>query len=222
MSSTAGMFGGAAAGLATIGTPSFLGAPTGGLPISGNPVSFSGFYKYNSANSDICSIKITLTKWNGTSRDTVGKGEFTSSTSNTTYAPFLITLTGLNGTADTANIIMTSSKGTAQVGSELIVDDIMLLGATITAGSGSSFIGSIDNSHLVNIYPNPSNGNIYVEKMINEKASLTIYNTDGRQVYSSSLNNNKEQINLSSLAKGSYIAVIQSNNERIMKNFVIL
>ncbi|MEI7595170.1 MAG: T9SS type A sorting domain-containing protein [Bacteroidota bacterium] len=222
ISSTAGMLGSASAGSATIGTPGLLGGSTGGLPISGNPISFGGFYKYNSASSDVCNISIVLTKWNGTSIDTVGKGEFTANTTNTTYAPFLITLTGLVGTADTCNITMTSSKATAQAGSELIVDDLVLIGATITAGGGSSFIGSIDNSHLVNLYPNPSTGTLNVEKMINETAKLSIYNAEGRMVYSSDLVSNNEQINLSDLAKGSYIAVIQGKSERIMKNFVIM
>ena len=103
-----------------------------GVPFTGRPVKLTGHYTYKSVNSDSCWVLLFFSKWNGTSRDTIGLGQFVSnqSTSLTAYSDLEVPITWTSGAApDTMGLLMVSSKGgfevfppVGQVGSTLVVD----------------------------------------------------------------------------------------------------
>jgi len=92
---------------------------------------------------------------------------------------------------------------------------------------------SVDNhSHhdatSINIYPNPSSGKftVSIETTKAEKYRLEVFNLDGKIVSKNtySLNKNEiinEEIDLSNLSKGSYIAIFTTNEFSISKSIII-
>lgn len=66
----------------------------------------------------------------------------------------------------------------------------------------------------LNIYPNPFKEKIFVEKKSKEKIILSIYNITGQKIYETIINETIEQIDLSSLSKGIYFAILQTPEYR--------
>lgn len=100
---------------------------TGGFPFSSRVVDLSGFLRYVPTGGDTALISVILTKWNGSSRDTIGTSldTLTVGWATTLYNPFttIIKYTAV-GNPDSAQIILRSSIGTGVAGSVLLVDDL--------------------------------------------------------------------------------------------------
>ncbi len=80
---------------------------------------------------------------------------------------------------------------------------------------------SIDNSleSSVKISPNPSKGDVNIDfNGLNAgKASVCVYDMQGKPVFSSEINTNKAKISLEKLANGMYLIEITTNKGRIIK-----
>jgi len=82
-------------------------------------------------------------------------------------------------------------------------------------------------SSLFKIYPNPSNGIIYVDSYskVHGKSTVNIYNETGQQIHHKELNNNilylSEKIDLTSLCKGVYLIEILTNDQLYRKKLII-
>ncbi len=72
----------------------------------------------------------------------------------------------------------------------------------------------------VNIYPNPSNGNVNIEGL-EEGAFVEISNAQGQIVYSQAADNNVENIDLSGIAKGVYLINIKIDSQNILEKLII-
>lgn len=76
----------------------------------------------------------------------------------------------------------------------------------------------------VRLYPNPGNGlfNLSVHDYEGEEINITVYNNLGSLVYSGKLINvEQEQVNLTQLSKGIYVAHIASENLSVTKRIII-
>ncbi|MBK8368189.1 MAG: T9SS type A sorting domain-containing protein [Bacteroidetes bacterium] len=77
-----------------------------------------------------------------------------------------------------------------------------------------------NNSSLVSVYPNPSNGTVYLKfkTNINEKILVEVYDILGRNMYLKSFNNitenQVEQLDLSNYTNGMYLIKISSNKQQ--------
>jgi len=84
----------------------------------------------------------------------------------------------------------------------------------------------INNISEVNVYPNPSNGNLNIEvpSLTDSKVDIKVYNIVGEVVYDNVLNLKATTIdlNLSSLHKGIYILNINSGSNTFSKKITIL
>jgi len=76
----------------------------------------------------------------------------------------------------------------------------------------------------VNIYPNPSNGEIIIESINgNLDGNLNLFNIEGRTVHHSVLHNEKKYtFNLSNLPGGMYYIEFNSKNNYLRKKWVKL
>ena len=76
-------------------------------------------------------------------------------------------------------------------------------------------------SSQINLFPNPTSGNVIISFPMNEEGNLSVYDTQGKLVLSSALNSGDE-INLSNQAPGVYTFKINLNDkihiQRIIKN----
>lgn len=73
----------------------------------------------------------------------------------------------------------------------------------------------------LNIYPNPSTENVYINNYNGDEVLLNIYNLNGSLIYSTLTSNKNIQINISRFAKGVYI-VNQTKNERTLTKKLII
>ncbi len=164
------------------------------------------FAKYTPVGSDVATCGVMLSKWTGTTRDTVAKGSVTIS-STASYTDFTINLTYVNNflTPDTAVVAFTSSGTTAQaqLGSALWVDDVTFSG-TVPLGveNYSSLMSSIKT------YPNPASENITLaltENNLQNLSLIEIFDVTGRKADEVLVQNNQAVLNTSSFAKGLYL-----------------
>lgn len=86
----------------------------------------------------------------------------------------------------------------------------------INIAEGMGFEDNIINAQL-KIYPNPSQGNIFVETSISG-LKYKILDFTGKMILSNTINNYKEQINLSKFDKGIYFIQLQNENGRTIKS----
>jgi len=103
-------------------------------------------------------------------------------------------------------------------GSYIIKTDSM---GNVNSGTG---IAEVNNPFKFNIYPNPSSGNftIQVKGLPQKNTELKIYNLMNQCIYSCRLSNNvKEQIDLSHLPNGMYVATIMVNNKMVSQKISI-
>lgn len=167
----------------------------GGAPISARPLFFTGWYKYAPQNGDTASFSITLTKWNGTSRDVVGEGGLYVNTDAASYTSFSIPISyALPDVPDTVQIIMVSSSNAApQLNSILFIDDVDF---DFSTGIMDSKVGGL------NLYPNPANGVATLQFNLEgtQGIDITILNALGQNVksiYSGKSNGGLNQVQFS-------------------------
>jgi hypothetical protein len=94
-------------------------------------------------------------------------------------------------------------------------------------GCGSYQALTVQNILLeksVDIYPNPTHSNMTIQwndELKGQIESLTIVNAVGQQIFSTtSLNNNKINVNTNSYSDGMYFVHIQTKNGNMTKRFV--
>ena len=73
-----------------------------------------------------------------------------------------------------------------------------------------------------NIYPNPSNGNVFIQIDNIDNTSVEVYNALGEMVYTKTLNATIENINLEKLNAGVYFLHVKQNCSYIYRSNVVL
>jgi len=205
-------------GVATCGTLDLVfGTITGGVPTGGvKPVSFSGAFKYNSVNGDTMLIIALLTRWNGTSRDTLGRGGIAVNQTVANYTVFNepIQYQNPNLIPDTFNIIIISSAGFApQENSTLFVDNLSFI-----ASNGEEIPLS---AFMQNIYPNPSKGTFTLFLGDEENYHVRVYNLLGEIVWEAKNVFSKAEINLQGYPKGIYMIDVDNGTYRKTHRVII-
>lgn len=77
------------------------------------------------------------------------------------------------------------------------------------------------NEDDLNIYPNPTTGNINIELSTIQKFSYQIFNLIGKTVTNGQVNNNQTTLNLSSHPAGIYFVKISSTNGSVTKKIIL-
>ncbi len=178
---------------------------TGGVPVSGLPKFLKGFYKYTPSNVDSAFIGIGLTRWNGTSADTVGYAYKSFGGVITNWQEFSVPIEYFSPDwPDTMNIVLISSNNvpTAQNnGSTLQVDDLMLE----YSGVAVQDIG-LDKQCFV--YEGSDN-QLYIKTPGHMPSDIAIFSLNGTQTARlNNCNSDTNQIPVSNLQAGVYFAKI--------------
>lgn len=94
------------------------------------------------------------------------------------------------------------------------IDDIIITGLDATG------IEDFEANTFVNVYPNPSKGNIFIENN-GEIAKIAVYNVLGKCIYTSE-NSAESRTELTGFEKGMYIVQIISNHNRAYSQKLIV
>ncbi len=182
------------------------GTVEGGVPITGQPKYLKGYYKYQPLSGDSCIMGIGLTKWNGTSRDTIAYAYKSFGEVVTSWQEFNIPIEYVTWTTpDSMNIMFVSSNilfGAPVGGSTLWVDSLWLEYSQVAVHE----IGYRKDVYL----SESSDGNSLVVFSGNAIPSrIDIFSINGNIVQSvEAMGSNTTLINISNLPKGVYIARI--------------
>ncbi|MHB8259903.1 MAG: T9SS type A sorting domain-containing protein [Bacteroidia bacterium] len=142
---------------------------------------------------------------------------------NTCYFIYLI-----EGVGSTYGLIEPSPGCTVDFPSDSITcfkqNGLALYPNTATNCQLITSVNSIDkNSNQITIYPNPANGIINVKLgIMNETATIEIYNTIGECVHRQIVKSSNSQIDVSDLSEGVYNISLQSKEGTINKRIVIV
>lgn len=136
------------------------------------PDSLVGWYKYTPGGSDALSITVMLTKWDGTTTNTVADGAWSSSTTVGSYTRFHIPLTySTSDTPDSVQIMLSASSNTATPGSQLWVDDLQFI---TNAAAG---VATVSATPALQFYPNPADKTLSV--IVAKSTTVEVYNALG-------------------------------------------
>jgi hypothetical protein len=184
---------------------------TPGQAFTARPDSITGFYQYAPISGDNFLVLGLLTKWNGTSRDTIGTVQFVSGTTLSSYTRFSAPFQYASTTApDSLTLIISSSAvlNNATVGSIAYVDNINFV-------SGSTGINDFSINNSVSIYPNPSTEVISIVGLpYNYELSLT--DLTGKIVAKVFTQNAIHQIDISDLQNGIYMLTGKGLSKKIL------
>lgn len=116
---------------------------------------------------------------------------------------------------------VTSSSGSMYV--EFLSDPALRSGGfTATYNAVVTGINEINISDYLKIYPNPNNGNFYIDNLKNQSVNIQLIDIQGKEVFSKkNLVNGSTQLNLENLPKGVYTIRVQTNDEVSTTKIVI-
>jgi hypothetical protein len=82
-------------------------------------------------------------------------------------------------------------------------------------------VAGIENNAVINIYPNPTAGDLYIKRETGQfaDASIQVFTLDGRPVYNATNVTEKMQLNL---PNGTYFLRYSTEKEYSVKKLVIL
>ncbi|HXD94375.1 MAG TPA: T9SS type A sorting domain-containing protein, partial [Bacteroidia bacterium] len=77
------------------------------------------------------------------------------------------------------------------------------------------------NNYQVSVYPNPNNGMVNLQMNDYENARIEVYSVIGQKVYTQQMQNEVQQLNLTSLTDGVYQIRILKNNNTVFQSKII-
>ena len=182
-----------------------------GMPFTGRPANFAGWYKYTSVQQDSAALYALLTKWNGTARDTIGFAARFEKSTVSSWTEFILPFDYHSmDTPDSISIVFTSSADgqnlAGQVGSTLWVDDI-----SFTTATGMTQVLMPENH--VSIIPNPvmDVARFKFAKSI-EEGTLQLFDNTGKLAKTIQVNGENASANVSEMAAGVYHMILTENN----------
>lgn len=192
---------------------------TGGVPINDAPTHLKGFYKYQPKGGDSCVIGIMLTKWAGSTRDTIGLGYFSTHDTVSSWAPFSAWIDySTVTTPDTMNILAISSASFFPTAGTILYLDDLYLDYTTGVKEEDPFAGidlyqdtELKELRVFFNFPSP------------RSTSLRLYDMIGREVMedpSRMIVNDQVKLNYNGFNPGMYILEIVHGNQRYLKKFL--
>lgn len=176
-----------------------------GKPFTDRPDEFSYWYKYEPVQGDSAEIYTYLTKWNGTSQDTVGRAYTKVYDAVSDYTQKVIPFE-YSSTEDPDSITIvfaSSARGDifqGQSGNTLYIDDVELY--YCLTNTSQPFM----SENQVKVYPNPAINdfvNFSLEQPI-QSGKLLVFTNDGKNVLSTSFEGDNYQVSVSNWTQGVY------------------
>ena len=160
--------------------------------------------KYTPIQGDSAFVFAYLTKWNGTSRDTIASGKYETGENTSNYALNSLTMNYnpnfANIVPDSERVLISSSIYShfgAKIGSAFYIDDM--------AWSGINSVNDINASYNnMAVFPNPASNFITFSSAAAECSTIQIFDITGRSLGAYAMHNNKTSIQTTEYSPGFY------------------
>lgn len=181
---------------------------TGGQAFTERPTAFTGWYIADPKNGDEYSFGALLI--NETTGDTVGSADFSSTSAVSSYTMFTapVVYTSQDNPTMLQIILLSSSPFNAQENSTVTFDDFDY---TI-----SSSVNELEVD-LIKTYPNPVIDEVYFSLSKYKKAKVYFYNILGEKVKEAVITPEKNFVDLSQFASGTYVWQFVDENNDVVK-----
>jgi hypothetical protein len=186
-----------------LATPPEFGV-LGGSPIDCRPEELSFWYQNAPVGGDSANIQLYLTRWNGTSRDTLyGTDQISidATVSTWTEYTYAIDYGSTTETPDTVQLTFLSSGLEGMDGSQFWVDNVKLQG-------GDCFTGIFDAPAPVSaldLAPNPATSQLRIDFPEAQSAQAKVMDLTGRVYQLVELQPGVNQLDINALPAGMYI-----------------
>ncbi len=187
-----------------------------GVPFTGKPDAFQGWYKYtpgtyNNAN-DTAAIYAILSKWNGSSRVEIARAELYPNTNVSQYTFFNLEFNYVNNlNPDTITVVFASSKNgeimEGGIGSKLFIDDI-----DFYYNQTSSQITKLEKQ--IKILYNNRDKFITITRSTNTEGVVELYNITGKKIQVWNINDYNNDLLIGKLAQGIYICKYVASGDK--------
>jgi hypothetical protein len=184
------------------------------LPGAGRPATLSFACKYTPMPGDSGFVSAYLTRWNGTSRDTIARGEYGTGVASASYAVNSLTMiydpAFSTVWADTMLVFASSSiyrHAGAKLGSTFYVDDMMW--------SGYNSVNEMENSGSVSVYPNPASNRVNFSSTASAEV-VEVMDITGRRIGAYSMTGNELSVETSGFAPGMYMYNVINDKKQII------
>jgi len=178
-----------------------------GFDIPGNPITLTGWYKYQPFLLDAGSIEVLLSKWNPALkiREPVGSGIFIQPLTISSYTIFSIDIIYTSSdTADTAIITLLSGSLTNPPGSVLFVDDLSFSFPL----SPPVNVEEVSSSRAFTVFPNPASEELRISTPDPKAVLLELRDNSGRMVLKVPVSGQETQLIVKELANGTYMYLL--------------
>lgn len=136
---------------------------------------------------------------------------------NTTGNTYTASIPGLNDSNDVAYYIYAENDNSKTESHPRIgVADPHLF----SYSGGNIGVNELADNAILNIFPNPSNGLITLNTTL-DSGIVTIYNTNGQEVYSGRFNESNPTINVVAFTSGIYIVKVESAGSMFTRKLVV-
>lgn len=204
-------------GYGLIMTNSAFGPNKPVFPVTGNPTSFCGYYKFIPQNGDTMRIAMALYK-NGA---LVSQAVLVQAIAASNWTSFNLPFATYTS-ADSGFIHISSYEGSAPPaqphGNSVLFVDNLSFNNLITG------VSEVNTQHTsFSFYPNPANTDITIniDGYITTAKTLSIYNVVGELVKSEIITQNQQIINTANLVNGIYLLEIKSGNYSEKQKLII-
>jgi hypothetical protein len=185
-----------------------------GKPLSGRPAMLNFTSKYTPMSGDSAFVLVYLTRFNGTTRDTIADGKYATGATTATYAAQSITINYKPGFstawADTALVFASSSVYNhpgAKVGSTFYVDAM--------SWSGYTGINEMSAGTQISVYPNPASDVVNFSSS-SPASAVELMDITGRKIAEYGMKNNNVSVTTSAFAPGTYLYTIISDKKEVI------
>jgi len=187
-----------------------------GFDIPGNPITLTGWHKYQPFLLDAGSIEVLLSKWNPALkiREPVGSGIFVQPLPINSYTSFTLDLIYTSSdTADTAIITLLSGSPTNSPGSVLFIDDLNFsFPPPLTVN-----IEDISASKDITAFPNPASHHVLISTPDGKAAYIELRDFTGRLVSQVPVSSDQTQVSVQELPIGNYTYLLVDETGNYIK-----
>lgn len=185
-----------------------------GKPLSGRPATLSFTSKYSPMAGDSAFVLVYLTKFNGSSRDTIAQGKYATGSATSAFEANSIIinydLAFSSVWADTALVFASSSiynHPGAKIGSTFYID----------AMSWAGYSGINENANLgsIAVFPNPASSVVNFQSSVSADA-VEILDIIGRKIGSYLMTANNVAVSTSDFAPGIYMYTVLNTKREVI------
>lgn len=190
----------------------------GGVVYTLRPDSIVGWHKYAPVAADTGSVEITLSHWNGTSREVVAQAQFMQTATVSSYTRFSKALTyQLSINPDTMVIVLMSSSpnaGQSNSNSTMFIDDLDLI------FNPSTGINEQHSHSSIAVYPNPTSSAITFSTELS-MFTLKVFDAAGKQIVKKESNASDHHMDVANLSGGIYFYELTTANKTERGKFAV-